>query len=254
MTNTFGILGFHNCDGCARKVRSALRTIGVEMVQLDRETGNVTVSSAESSEVIKYALQRELKKSVVVLSRDLVPTNRATNSSVSRHVPANQTFDLQGLGQEVARMAQVYGGVEITTSNTMKINFFHGESTRVVRTETRGNIDVQSFRERHSRHHGESRSRETQVVVSQNHRGSISGVNPEKHRHHRHHGEPQNREARLEYHGNSGDHTHRHHHRHHGESHNREPRQEHGGHSGGDHTQRHHHHRHHGESHNHRHH
>ncbi|KAJ0558360.1 putative heavy metal-associated domain, HMA, heavy metal-associated domain superfamily [Helianthus annuus] len=250
MTNTFGILGFHNCDGCARKVRSALRIIGVEMVQLDRETGNVTVSSAENSEVIKSALQRELKKSVVVLSRDLVPTNRATHSSVSRHVPANQTFDLQVLGQEVARMAQAYGGVEITTSNTMRINFFHGESTRVVTTETRGNIGVQSTRERHSRHHGESRSRETQVVVWQDHRGSSSGVNQEKHRHH---GEPQNR-ARLEYRGNSGDHTHHHHHRHHGESHNREARQEHGGHSGGDHTQRHHHHRHHGESHNHRHH
>ncbi|KAI3809043.1 hypothetical protein L1987_25010 [Smallanthus sonchifolius] len=124
-------------------VRIALRRIGVQLLELDRESGNVTISTSENPEVIRYALERQLKKSVVILSRDLVPANQNPNPVVSHQVPANQTLDLQELGQVVLRLAQVLDGVEIMSSNTIRINFIHRESPLVVRPESRGNSGVQ---------------------------------------------------------------------------------------------------------------
>ncbi|KAI3809045.1 hypothetical protein L1987_25012 [Smallanthus sonchifolius] len=143
MTIVLQITGFHNCDGCSRKGRIALRRIGVKLVELDRESGNVTISSAENPEVIRYALERQLKKSAVILSQDLVPANRNPNLVVSHQVHANQSLDLQELSQVVLRLAQVLDGVDITDSNTIRINFIHREIPLVVRPEPRGNIGVQ---------------------------------------------------------------------------------------------------------------
>ncbi|KAK9062968.1 hypothetical protein SSX86_016838 [Deinandra increscens subsp. villosa] len=123
MTIILQIIGFHNCYGCSQKVRKAARRIGVELVELDRETGTVTIETAEPPEVIRYALERELKKSVVIMSRDLVPENRNTNySAVPHRVPPNGALDLHELGEVMFRLAQVWDGVEITNSNTFRIN------------------------------------------------------------------------------------------------------------------------------------
>ncbi|KAJ0558358.1 putative heavy metal-associated domain, HMA, heavy metal-associated domain superfamily [Helianthus annuus] len=146
MTIILQIVGFHNCDGCAKKVRITLRRIGVKLVELDRETGNATIETAENPEVIRRDLARQLKKSVVVLSRDpvLVPANQIPNSIVSHQVLANQTLDLEKLGQVMLRLAQDMDGVEIINSNTMRINFVHREiSPLVIRPEPRGNIGEQ---------------------------------------------------------------------------------------------------------------
>ncbi|KAJ0909256.1 putative heavy metal-associated domain, HMA, heavy metal-associated domain superfamily [Helianthus annuus] len=133
MTMNLQILGFHNCNGCARKVETALSRIGVRLVELDRESGNVTVASAENPEVIRRALERKLNKSVVVLSRDLVPINQNPNPVVAYQVPANRALDLQQLGHVMVTLAEVLDGVEITRSNTTTINFIHRQTPPVVR-------------------------------------------------------------------------------------------------------------------------
>ncbi|KAL4576252.1 hypothetical protein LXL04_012343 [Taraxacum kok-saghyz] len=128
--------GFHNCDGCARKVRTTLRRFhDLQLVNLDRESGNVTVSTAEHPETIRYALQRRLKKPIVIVS-----TSQNPNSVASSLVPAQHGFDLQGLGEIVLGMSQVLDGVEITHTNGFKINFIRRENPPIARAEPRANI------------------------------------------------------------------------------------------------------------------
>ncbi|KAI3705135.1 hypothetical protein L1987_75368 [Smallanthus sonchifolius] len=144
MTFVLHIIGFHNCQGCSQKVERALRRIRVQLLELDRESGNVTISSAENPEVIRYALERQLKKSVVILSRDLVPPNQNPyNAIVPHQLHANQTLYVKDLGQVALSLAQVLDGVEITSSNKIRINFIHREIPLLVRPEPRGNIGVQ---------------------------------------------------------------------------------------------------------------
>ncbi|KAL8210691.1 hypothetical protein R6Q57_005128 [Mikania cordata] len=160
MTITLQIIGFHNCDGCSRKVERALRRIGVQLVEFDRETGTVTITTVEPSEVIRRDLERQLKKSVVVLSQDLVHAHENRNP-VTPVVPTNGPLDIQELGQAAVRqlrlapvlngitnlntrptngvldlqelgqaavMALILNSVEITNSNTTRINFLHREN------------------------------------------------------------------------------------------------------------------------------
>ncbi|KAI3705138.1 hypothetical protein L1987_75371 [Smallanthus sonchifolius] len=130
------IIGFHNCQGYSQKVEKALRKIGVKLVEIDRESGNVTISSVENPEVIRYALERELKKPVVIMSRDLVPANQNPNPVVSHHYQAPAAIrvsDLHALGQVVLRLARDLDGVEITNSNTTRINFIRRQTPLVVR-------------------------------------------------------------------------------------------------------------------------
>ncbi|KAI3809044.1 hypothetical protein L1987_25011 [Smallanthus sonchifolius] len=107
MAITLRIIGFHNCDGCSRKVRIALHRIGVELVGFDPGTGSVTISTSEHPEVIRYALERQLKKSVVILSRYLVTAyqNPNPNPIVSHQIPSHRALDLQEIGQVVFRLA-----------------------------------------------------------------------------------------------------------------------------------------------------
>ncbi|KAK1421281.1 hypothetical protein QVD17_23484 [Tagetes erecta] len=142
MTIILRITKFHNCDGCARKVRIALRRIGVELVKLDRETGDVTIATAEPPEEIRQALEHQLKKPVVNMSKDLVPTNQNLNTIMSHQTPTNQVLDLQRLGETVLRLAQELDGVEITNSNKVTINFIRRQTPIVVRSEPRANINV----------------------------------------------------------------------------------------------------------------
>ncbi|KAD5962017.1 hypothetical protein E3N88_13490 [Mikania micrantha] len=123
MTITLRITGFHNCDGCSRKVEKTLSRIGVQLVKLDRETGTVTITTVEPSKVIRRDLERQLKKPVVVVSQDLVPANQNRNPVVPTYGP----LDIQELGQAAVRLAPVLNGMEITNSNTTRINFFHRE-------------------------------------------------------------------------------------------------------------------------------
>ncbi|KAL7614991.1 hypothetical protein Lser_V15G08841 [Lactuca serriola] len=135
---SFRIVGFHNCDGCTRKVRNALRRFhGLQLVNLGRESGIVTVVSIAEHhpEVIRYALERQMKKSVVIVS-----INQNPSSTVSATVPSQRTFDLQGLGEAMLGMFQVLDGVEITRSDTLRVNFIHRENPPVVRVEPRRNI------------------------------------------------------------------------------------------------------------------
>ncbi|KAK1421282.1 hypothetical protein QVD17_23485 [Tagetes erecta] len=133
------ITRFHNCDGCARKVRIALRKIGVELVKLDRETGDVMISTDKPPEEIRQALERQLKKPVVNISHDLIPTNQNLNTIVSYQVPTNQVLDLQMLAQTA--LAQELDGVEITNSNTVKFKFIRRQTPTVVGLEPRANIN-----------------------------------------------------------------------------------------------------------------
>nr|GEZ37231.1 hypothetical protein [Tanacetum cinerariifolium] len=73
MTINLRIVNFHNCHGCTRKVRKALRKIGgVELVAFGHENGNALVTSAELPEVIRYALEAKIKKKVILVSQELL--------------------------------------------------------------------------------------------------------------------------------------------------------------------------------------
>ncbi|KAD5962018.1 hypothetical protein E3N88_13491 [Mikania micrantha] len=136
MTITLQIIGFHNCEGCSRKVEKALRRIGVQLVEFDRETGTVTITTVEPPEVIRRDLERQLKKSVVVLSQDFAPAHQnrnpvtpvvPTNGPLDIQEPTNGVLDLQELGQ-AAVLALILNSVEITNSNTRRIDFLHREN------------------------------------------------------------------------------------------------------------------------------
>ncbi|KAI3748734.1 hypothetical protein L6452_12019 [Arctium lappa] len=133
------IIGFHNCEGCKRKVRIALHKIGgVELVEVDPESGNVTVTTTtKHPEVIREALERRMKKKVVIVSREIVPT---TNQNPNQ-IPSQPTFDLQDLGKVVLRLAQVLESVEVIHSNSIRVNFNYRENKPIVRTESGGNIN-----------------------------------------------------------------------------------------------------------------
>ncbi|GKD86812.1 heavy metal-associated domain, HMA containing protein, partial [Tanacetum coccineum] len=114
MTINLRIVNFHNCYGCTRKVRKALRKIGgVELVAFDPENGNALVASAELPEVIRYALEAKIKKKVILVSQEVV-------------MPMNQTFDPQGLGLD-----------SVEYSNMVRLNFNHRD--RPFRPQSRGN-------------------------------------------------------------------------------------------------------------------
>ncbi|GJV59693.1 heavy metal-associated domain, HMA containing protein [Tanacetum coccineum] len=118
MTINLKIVNFHNCYGCTRKVRKALRKIGgVELVAFDPENGNAIVASAELPEVIRYALEAKIKKKVILVSQEVT-------------LPINQTFDPQGLGLD---------SVDITYSNIVRLDFNYRDEPPVFRPQSRGN-------------------------------------------------------------------------------------------------------------------
>ncbi|GJY30201.1 heavy metal-associated domain, HMA containing protein [Tanacetum coccineum] len=120
MTINLRIINFHNCHGCTRKVRKALRKIGgVELVAFDPENGNAIVTSDELPEVIRYALEAKIKKKVILVSQEVI-------------MPIYQTFDPQGLGLD-----------SVEYSNMVRLNFNHREEPPVFRPQSRSNNGFQ---------------------------------------------------------------------------------------------------------------
>ncbi|KAJ9540065.1 hypothetical protein OSB04_026571 [Centaurea solstitialis] len=146
MTIFLQIIGFHNCQGCMRKVRIALRKIGgVELVELDPETGNVTVTTTtKHPEEIRYALERKMKKKVVIMSREIVPTNQNPNQILTAdRIPTLPTFDFQDLGKVMLRLSQVLESVEVVHSNSIRVNFNPREDRQFARPESRGGVHIE---------------------------------------------------------------------------------------------------------------
>ncbi|PWA55668.1 Heavy metal-associated domain, HMA [Artemisia annua] len=77
-TITLRILGFHNCEGCIRKVGMVLHQLdGVEPVEFDPMSGKITISTSKHPDVIKDVMERRTKKKVLILSHEINPGNQS---------------------------------------------------------------------------------------------------------------------------------------------------------------------------------
>ncbi|KAJ9540068.1 hypothetical protein OSB04_026574 [Centaurea solstitialis] len=109
------ILRFHNCEGCIRKVGIVVHQLGgVELVEFDPETGIVTISTTKHPEVIKDALERKIKKKIVILSEGIRPPQG--------------TINVQDLAEALIRVSQAEGlnNIELVgdmNSNSFRLNF-----------------------------------------------------------------------------------------------------------------------------------
>ncbi|KAJ0855651.1 putative heavy metal-associated domain, HMA, heavy metal-associated domain superfamily [Helianthus annuus] len=122
---SFRILRFHNCEGCVRKVGVALHQIdGVELVEFDPASGNVTVSTSKHPEVIRYAIERKTKKNVIILSQEINPRTQNPNFTG----PHQGTINVQELAETLLRVSHAEGlnNVELVgdlNSNSFRLNF-----------------------------------------------------------------------------------------------------------------------------------
>ncbi|KAK1409473.1 hypothetical protein QVD17_35999 [Tagetes erecta] len=98
---------------------------GVELVEFDPVTGNVTVSTSKHPEVIRYAIERKTKKKVVILSQQRNPTNQNPNFTLPHQV---STINVQELAETLLRVSQAEGlnNIELVgdlNSNSFRLNF-----------------------------------------------------------------------------------------------------------------------------------
>lgn len=120
------IVRFHNCEGCLRKVGIALHHIhGVELVELDPESGNVTVSTDKHPEVIKVAIERKTKKNFVSISEEVL---NPRNQNPIFSLPPQYTINVQDLDETLLRVSQAEGlnNVELVgdlNSNSFRLDF-----------------------------------------------------------------------------------------------------------------------------------
>lgn len=108
------------------KVGIALHQInGVELVEFDPMTGNITVSTSKHPEVIRYAIERKTKKNVIILSQQINPTNQNPNLTLPNQ---SSMINIQELAETLLRVSQAEGlnNIELVgdlNSNSFRLNF-----------------------------------------------------------------------------------------------------------------------------------
>ncbi|PWA93207.1 Heavy metal-associated domain, HMA [Artemisia annua] len=118
-TITLRILGFHNCEGCIRKVGMVLHQLdGVEPVEFDPMSGKITISTSKHPDVIKDVMERRTKKKVLILSHEINPGNQSN-------------INVQDLAETLLRrlsQAEGLNNVELVgdlNSNSFRLSFNH---------------------------------------------------------------------------------------------------------------------------------
>ncbi|KAI3748733.1 hypothetical protein L6452_12018 [Arctium lappa] len=126
---------FHNCERCIRKVKSTLRKLGVNLLGMDPERGNIKILTAKQPEAIRAILEQKFMKQVVIMSQDINQPNPLSFfndlRSLNIHQNPNLVASLHGVinshevGEALLRMfeADRLDNVEFTQLNTFRFNF-----------------------------------------------------------------------------------------------------------------------------------